>query len=169
MKQITKRFILLIIVATIPAVVVAMNVRAGIHWYLQWDLEKNGRREQMRLIHKTSSESWENSTYDFALRSFADSAEFVLEVDESLYYSHAVGKDISVLRHPSNPERAAIPGNLIYLKGIIFALVGDLLLFFLVLKILRIRKVERHVPPSESPETSMIFAGQVWAFTAVHH
>jgi Protein of unknown function (DUF3592) len=134
-KSLFKRLAIVLIASAIPLAVLGLNLYALHHWLDIRYLEKNGIATEAVVVSKDSNELPRNSTYRITLRYSAKSrdehsATLTTEqtVDEGLYKRRSAGDNVAVYYAPDRPERVHVHGNDIYLKHILYALVGDVLL-----------------------------------------
>ena len=132
MKKRLATAVVVVLVSVIPLTVLAINVYALRVWLEIRELEATGVTAEAVVVAKEASESPRNSTYRVTLSYMAQGRVLTTQqvVDDALFRRLAVGSKVTmkVDVRQTDVVRAHIRGNDIYIKPILFALVGDVLL-----------------------------------------
>lgn len=142
--------LIVLIVSAIPLIVLGLNLYALYHWIEIRNLETSGVAAEAVVLSRESSELTRNNTYRITLRYDVKSHDGHTKaltteavVDESLFRRSVVGAKLPVYYAFSHPARVHVRGNQIFIKHILYALVGDVLLAIAIVAVIRIARKEK--------------------------
>jgi hypothetical protein len=149
-KKAVRYTIVALFIAAIPAAVIGYNIYALVGYLGIRDLEKNGLVTEAVVIGKEASGTSRNTTYRVTVRysplAKGDSLTSEQVVDDQLYSLLPVDGRTPLHFDPATPENIHLSGNNAYIKQIIYAVAGDVLLIFLCFGVYRIYRKSKQAP-----------------------
>lgn len=151
MKKAIRYAIIALVIAAIPVSVIGYNIYAILHWKNIGYLENEGIVSGARVIGRDANEMPRNKTYTVEIRypnlnspNASDSLETEQTVDDWIYTRLQLGSTHTLRIDPNDIENVHLEGNEAYIKKLLFAGIGDILLIFLGFGVFRIyRKSKR--------------------------
>lgn len=156
MKKAVRYTIVGLFIAAIPAAVIGYNIYALVEFLGIRDLEQNGIAKEAKVVAKEVSGTTRNNTFRVTLRYPSgvgiDSITTKEVIDDQLYGILHVDGSAPIRQAIDDPSDIYVVGNNAYIKTLIFAGAGDLLLIFLCIGVYRIYRKSKlpHGPPQQA-------------------